>query len=213
MALDIGPGLDAWCQAHQATPLAGEVYPWGPDLPVSVLPVEIADADGNIVHTVVGWCNNPENMGVLEPGPGIVYAAKSPAVPDIPAVDVTSFQVQLQIAMGWPVEVLRSRMIDAWARCEGGASHNNPLNVAAPLDGSWRYAGQTGFWNNLGTMGVVNLATPQHGVDAAAKVLAQANMSHIRNALQAQDVPGFLSGLATDPWGTGVNCVSTILGR
>ncbi len=192
-------------------PLGNEVYPWGPDLPVSVLPVEIADADGNIVHTVVGWCNNPENMGVLEPGPGII-TVKKPAAPDIPAVDVSSFQVQLQIVMGWPVEVVRTKMIDAWARCEGGASHNNPLNVAAPLDGSWRYAGQVGFWNNLGTMGVVNLATPQHGVDAAAKVLAQANMSDIRVALFKQSIPEFLHALQTDPWGTGVDCVRSILG-
>lgn len=210
MALDLGPGLDAWCKTHQATPLGNEVYPW-PDVPVSVLPIEIADAQGNIIHTVVGWCNNPENMGILEPGPGVIYIQHKPFPMD-PAVNVDTFEVQLQIAMGWTVGVTRTKMIQAWARCEGGTVHNNPLNVAAPLNGSWRYAGQVGFWNDLGTMGVVNFASWQHAVTASAGVLKQDNMTHIRNALHTEDVAAFLAALQQDPWGTGVDCVRSILG-
>lgn len=210
MPLDIGPGLDAWCKQHQATPLASEVYPW-PDVPVSVLPVEIADAQGNIVHTVVGWCNNPENAGVLEPGPGVLFAERK----DFPteAVDMNTFEAQLQVFMGWPISLKRTKMIQAWARCEGGAVHNNPLNVAAPLDGSWRYSGQTGFWNNLGTMGVVNFATWASAVPATAGVLKQDNMAEIRQALLNEDVTAFLKALQQDPWGTGVDCVRSILGN
>lgn len=69
MALTIGPGLTVWIAAHQATPLSDETF-LPPDFGQSAVAVEIANAQGQPVRTLVGW---DKAMGaVLEPGPGTV---------------------------------------------------------------------------------------------------------------------------------------------
>ena len=75
----IGPGLSAWLQAHQATPLSmDEVYPW-PNVKVSVLPVLIANQAGVTVRTIVGW--DEATNEVLQPGPGVVASPPAPSTP------------------------------------------------------------------------------------------------------------------------------------
>ncbi|HLY64297.1 MAG TPA: hypothetical protein VKU60_02090 [Chloroflexota bacterium] len=105
------------------------------------------------------------------------------------------------------------RLMNAWIQAEGGESHNNPLNVTAPLNGSWSWAGQTGFWNALGDdFGVVNFDTMDSGCTACARVIGQDNMSAIRGALAGGDAGTFVLALRQDPWGTDPNTVAAILG-
>ena len=88
MALEIGPGLDAWCKAHQATPLESETYPW-PDVPVSVLPIDIGNAQGQAVRTVVAY--DKATNTILTPGPGVVLVPKpAPPAPPTTMYDSTA---------------------------------------------------------------------------------------------------------------------------
>lgn len=54
MALYVGPGVDAWIKAHQATPLSAENY-LAPDYTESVTAVRIADAAGQPVEGYVHY--------------------------------------------------------------------------------------------------------------------------------------------------------------
>jgi len=96
--MSIGTGLAQWCQDHQATPLptpqtADEVYPW-PDPKISVLPIEIGNAAGHKVRTVVGW-DGVANQ-ILAPGPGVL-------VEPVPTTPITMYDSTNAVDIPWNV--------------------------------------------------------------------------------------------------------------
>lgn len=84
MALSIGPGLVAWIAQHQATPLSDEQY-LPPDFGVSAVAIQIANAQGQPVRTLLGY--DKATGTILEPGPGAVVPTSAPAVPQ-PGFDI-----------------------------------------------------------------------------------------------------------------------------
>lgn len=67
--LNIGPGLVKWITDHQATPLSDEIY-LSPDFNQSAVSIQIGNAQGQAVHTLVGW--DKVTGQIMEPGPGVV---------------------------------------------------------------------------------------------------------------------------------------------
>lgn len=134
-------------------------------------------------------------------------AVEQPSEP--PANDPATLILQ---AASLPTGDPQLTLMNAWIACEGGDPWNNPLNVTAPLDGSWSWPGQTAFRNNLGTMGVVEFDSMVNGASACARVLRQANMSLLYSALSAGDGYQFVTAIQNSPWGTSPACVATKLG-
>ena len=158
---------------------------------------------------------NKLTSGQLGAGPANPPIQPAPAptpspAPSTGATDEASFLA----AIGAAQDATRLAMVDAWQRCEGGSNHNNPLNVTAPLNGSWSWPGQTGFWNNLGNgYGVVNFDTVQHGWSACSQNLVNGTQfGGIRQALINGDSAAFKQAIASEPWGTDPVCIGTILG-
>lgn len=103
-------------------------------------------------------------------------------------------------------------LMAAWIQAEGGLDHNNPLNITAPSAGTWQYVGQTGFFNNLGVVGVATFDTMENGCKACAGGINWPNMTAIKAALAGGDKATFMLALRQDPWGTSADTVAALLG-
>jgi hypothetical protein len=117
---------------------------------------------------------------------------------------------------GWEHELLgalgisptRSRLsfLRAWARCEGGRAHFNPLNTTFELAGSRRY----------NSAGVQSYLDRYQGLAATLLTL---RLDYYRELLYALRTPGLSaaaiaeqSHTALATWGTGSRCIRSIVG-
>lgn len=192
--MEPGPGTLARLFTPQDAKLAGITMP---DPPANVV-VDVPDSGGFI----------PTPLAMQSPPQGTNPATGRPAATDPLGIFVERLLLDLNMSPGDQ----RVALVDAWARAEGGVTHNNPLNITAPLNGSWAWPGQTGFWNNLGTIGVVNFDNPTNAADATAEVIRQPNMVLIMSALLSEDPQQFVDAIAASPWGTNPGLVKQILG-
>lgn len=148
----------------------------------------------------------------LAPGPAVI--------PPGPVGQPSPAQLILRYA-SLPEQPPQLRLMEAWIEAEStrpdGTSQvdqtKNPLNVTAPVNGSWSWPGQTGFWNELPDgMGVVTFDTLENGCHADAMVLQQSNMNALYAAVAAGDAYRFVTAVQTAPWGTSAARVAQILG-
>lgn len=111
MALVIGPGLQEWLVDHQATPLGDETY-LPPDYGVSALPVQLANAAGEPVVTLVGW--DKANGVVIPPGPGVSAVVAARVMYD--AVNWQAIPADAQEVAGYMDGAASAWPPEAWAR-------------------------------------------------------------------------------------------------
>jgi hypothetical protein len=107
----------------------------------------------------------------------------------------------------WRFRVLRAihangsndnrRLLAAWARAEGGAAWNNPLNTEEPWPRSWLYNPD----------GVRDYATAADGIAATAATLTNGHYNGIVRDLRAGTKPAAQivrdNAAEFDTWGTG----------
>lgn len=179
--MSLGKGLANWCQAHQATPLSmDEVYPW-PDVKMSVLPIEIGNAAGQKVRTLLGW--DGVANAVLGPGPGVVV---TPPAPPAPATATHGFDI------GFPPNDANALL--AVARAIGAAWCG--VYVGGPTyGGTWTPGLAQALKGSLSFLPIYVGANVINGVLQAGPLTPDNGAGHGADALQQLANYGFPPGL------------------
>jgi hypothetical protein len=123
--------------------------------------------------------------------------------------------VNLHLPILWKFRLLRAihakgvsenrRLLDAWARAEGGKARFNPLNTTEPWPHAWNY----------NSAGVKDYRTGQDGIWATAATLTNGLYWGLVNDLRKGDLKA--KDIATrnakelDKWGTGAQHVIALL--
>lgn len=116
------------------------------------------------------------------------------ATPGAGAPDTGNFASDLLTGLGVPVTPENLRVIDAWMRAEGGASHNNPLNTTQGAPGA----------SDFNSVGVKTYTSYQQGLQATIQTLTNGLYSNILDALRSgTSAKAVADAIAASPWGTG----------
>lgn len=118
------------------------------------------------------------------------------------ATNTGNFANDVLAGIGAPVTPENVRAIQAWARAEGGTSHNNPLNTTQGAPGA----------TDFNSVGVKTYTSYEQGVQATIQTLLNGNYANIIAALKAgNNAMSVANAIAASPWGTGA-LVKQILG-
>lgn len=110
------------------------------------------------------------------------------------ASDTGNFAEDILKGIGAPVTSENVRVIEAWMRAEGGASHNNPLNTTQDAPGA----------SNFNDVGVKTYSSYQQGVQATIQTLLNGLYGNIIDALKrGNSAKAVADAIAASPWGTG----------
>lgn len=108
--------------------------------------------------------------------------------------DTGNFAEDILKGVGAPVTPENVRVIEAWMRAEGGASHNNPLNTTQDAPGA----------SNFNDVGVKTYSSYQQGVQATVQTLLNGMYANIIDALKkGNSAKAVADAIANSPWGTG----------
>jgi hypothetical protein len=96
--------------------------------------------------------------------------------------------------IGAPITKNNIKLLNAWARAEGGTASYNPLNTTQPASGA----------SNYNTVGVKNFRNPQQGAQATIKTLLNGYYPNIVDGLRNDAHPNITAqAIEKSPWGTG----------
>jgi hypothetical protein len=96
--------------------------------------------------------------------------------------------------IGAPITKNNIKLLNAWARAEGGTAAYNPLNTTQPAPGASSY----------NSVGVRNFRDPQQGVQATVKTLLNGYYPNIVDGLRNDAHPRITAqAIEKSPWGTG----------
>lgn len=113
-------------------------------------------------------------------------------------INVTQFAGDVLRGLGAPVNHANIASIVGWAKAEGGANHNNPLNTTEGAPGASTFNG----------VGVKTYPNYQTAVNATLRTLKNGNYGGIIQAFHKSDPNAVAAAIGSSPWGTSGSLVS-----